>query len=132
MMMMSAGCDVPFSITIASSAICDRMRPEGQVRIGLAAGGKETRTLSPAVKERPFRPRRMGFFAGTYRNVRLADAAAAGCSGLEALQVYLSFSLAIQASASVLVANALAAVVGRVPVTVISTADVPSFSGTTR
>jgi hypothetical protein len=58
--------------------------------------------------------------------------AAAACPGLEALQVYLSFSLAIQASASASVANALAAVVGRVPVTAISTANVPSFSRTTR
>ena len=52
--------------------------------------------------------------------------------GMEALHGYLSFSLAIQASASASVANTFAAVVGRVPVTAISIANVPSFSGTTR
>jgi hypothetical protein len=41
---------------------------------------------------------------------------------------YLSFSLAIQVSASAAVGNTPAAVVGRVPVTAISTANVPSFS----
>jgi hypothetical protein len=30
--MMSAGCDVPSPITIASSAMCDEIRPESQVR----------------------------------------------------------------------------------------------------
>ena len=62
MVIMSAGCYVPSSITIASSAMCDRMRPEGQVRSGLAAGGRWIRTIGPAVAKvssiqaLPFRP----------------------------------------------------------------------------
>ena len=41
------GCDVPSSITIASSAMCDGIRSESQVRIRLAAGGNRIRTLGP-------------------------------------------------------------------------------------
>ena len=38
---MSAGCDVPSSITIASSAMCDGIRPESQFRSRLAAGERQ-------------------------------------------------------------------------------------------
>jgi hypothetical protein len=40
------------------------MAPENQVRNGLSAGGKEIRTLGPAVEERPFRRAPYGFFRG--------------------------------------------------------------------
>jgi hypothetical protein len=54
-MMMSAGCDVPSSITIASSAMCDGIRPESQVRSRLAAGERWIRTIGPPVGDVVFR-----------------------------------------------------------------------------
>jgi hypothetical protein len=44
---MSPGCNAPSSITITSSAMCDGMHPESQVRSGLAAGERWIRTLGP-------------------------------------------------------------------------------------
>jgi hypothetical protein len=41
-----------------------------KVRTRLAAGGKEIRTLGPAVEERPFRRAPYGFFRGNLQNVR--------------------------------------------------------------
>jgi hypothetical protein len=42
----------------------DEKPARATVRSRLAAGGKETRTLSPAVKERPFPPPPYGFLSG--------------------------------------------------------------------
>jgi hypothetical protein len=45
----------------------------GQVRSRLHAGGKEIRTVGPAVKEKPFRRAIWLLFARTYRTSGLAD-----------------------------------------------------------
>ena len=45
----------------------------GQVRTQLSAGGKEIRTVGPAVKEKPFRRAIWLLFARTYRTSGLAD-----------------------------------------------------------
>jgi hypothetical protein len=47
--------------------------PESQVRIRLPAGGKEIRTVGPAVKEKPFRRAIWLLGARTYRTSGLAD-----------------------------------------------------------
>jgi hypothetical protein len=47
--------------------------PEPVVRTGLTAGGKEIRTVGPAVKEKPFRRAIRLLFARTYGTFGLAD-----------------------------------------------------------
>src|ERR1700730_6906392 len=61
--MRQAECPERSSITIASSAMCDRMLAESQVRSGLAAGGRWIRTSGsvPAatpLSDRGVKPRR--------------------------------------------------------------------------
>jgi hypothetical protein len=47
--------------------------PESQVCSRLSTGGKEIRTVGPAVKEEPFRRAIWLLFARTYRTSGLAD-----------------------------------------------------------
>jgi hypothetical protein len=55
-----------------------------RVRTRLPAGGKEIRTVGPAVKEKPFRRPKWLLFARTYRTSGLADET--GTSGIKNLR----------------------------------------------